>query len=69
MDKAEREKWYTLIYGPEYKPKGVDALPLSAYVRVDHMIHGCPIDEDELIRTWKRSSPERAPVQGLFSLL
>ena len=42
MDFSERKKWYDTIYGSGYKPVGIDALPLSAYVRVDHMIHGCP---------------------------
>jgi sulfhydrogenase subunit delta len=61
MDKAERKKWYTLIYNAEYKPKGVDALPLSAYVKVDHMIHGCPIDEDELLRTLEELIAGKVP--------
>lgn len=50
MDKTERKKWYKKIYGDDYKPIGIDALPLSAYVKVDFLIHGCPIDENELIR-------------------
>jgi len=50
MDKSEREKWYKKIYGENYKPRGIDALPLSAYVKIDFLIHGCPIDENELIR-------------------
>lgn len=61
MDKAERKKWYALIYGAEYKPKGIDALPLSAYVQVDHMIHGCPIDEDELLRTLEEIVAGKTP--------
>lgn len=61
MDKEERRKWYDTIYGADYKPKGVDALPLSAYVRVDHMIHGCPIDEDELIRTLEEIIAGKTP--------
>ena len=50
MDKSERKKWYKKIYGESYKPRGIDALPLSAYVKVNFLIHGCPIDENELIR-------------------
>lgn len=50
MDKSEREKWYKKIYGEDYKPRGIDALPLSAYVKVDFLIHGCPIEENELVR-------------------
>jgi len=50
MDKSEREKWYKKIYNEDYKPKGVDALPLSSYVKVDFLIHGCPVNGDELVR-------------------
>ncbi len=50
LDKKERTKWYKKIYGEEYKPRGIDALPLSAYVKVDFLIHGCPVDENEIIR-------------------
>lgn len=50
MEKKERAKWYKKIYGHKYKPRGIDALPLSAYVQVDFLIHGCPIDENEVMR-------------------
>jgi len=50
MDKSEREKWCKKIYSEDYKPKGVDALPLSSYVKVDFLIHGCPVNGDELVR-------------------
>ncbi len=50
IDKNKRKKWYKKIYGEEYKPRGIDALPLSAYVQVDFLIHGCPVDENEIIR-------------------
>jgi len=50
MDKKERAKWYKKIYGEEYKPRGIDALPLSAYVKVDFLIHGCPVNKDEIVR-------------------
>jgi coenzyme F420-reducing hydrogenase gamma subunit len=51
MPKEKREEWYKKIYGENYKPKGIDALPLSAYVKVDYMIHGCPANGDELAKT------------------
>lgn len=51
MEKSEREKWCKKIYGEKYKPRGIDALPLSAYIHVDFLIHGCPIEESELVRT------------------
>ncbi|NQV00715.1 MAG: hypothetical protein HQ537_01140 [Parcubacteria group bacterium] len=50
IDKAQRKKWYKKIYGDNYRPRGVDALPLSAYVKVDFLIHGCPINENEVIQ-------------------
>lgn len=50
MSKQERAKWYKKIYGEKYKPRGIDALPLSSYVKVDFLIHGCPVDENEIIR-------------------
>lgn len=50
VNKKERAKWYKKIYGEKYKPRGIDALPLTAYVKVDFLIHGCPINENELVR-------------------
>jgi len=50
LEKKEREKWYKKIYGEKYKPRGIDALPLSAYVDVDFLIHGCPVDENQIVK-------------------
>jgi len=50
MDKDQRKKWYKKIYGESYKPKGIDALPLSAYVQIDFLIHGCPVNKNEVVR-------------------
>jgi len=50
MDKKERAKWYKKIYGEKYKPRGIDALPLSAYVQIDFLIHGCPVNGKEVVR-------------------
>ncbi len=50
MDPQKRKYWYEKIYGPSYKPRGLDALPLSAFVLVDFPIHGCPINGDEVVR-------------------
>ncbi|MFH1956567.1 MAG: hypothetical protein ABIJ28_02910 [Patescibacteria group bacterium] len=50
MPKKDRKKWYEKIYSAQYAPKGIDALPLSAYVQVDYIIHGCPVDENEIAR-------------------
>jgi coenzyme F420-reducing hydrogenase gamma subunit len=55
VEKEQREKFYKQIYpstssGQVYKPVGIDAVPLSAYVKVDFFIHGCPVNADEVVR-------------------
>ena len=50
MPQEDRKIWYEKIYSSQYHPVGVDALPLSAYVDVDFTIHGCPVDENEIVR-------------------
>ncbi|MAF20432.1 MAG: cytochrome B [Parcubacteria group bacterium] len=68
LDKKERAKWYKKIYGEEYKPRGIDALPLSAYVKVDFLIHGCPIDENELIRIFQELLAGKTPAYRGYSV-
>ncbi len=68
MNRSERKKWYDKIYGKGYKPAGIDALPLSAYIKVDHMIHGCPIDEDELVRTLEELRAGKTPCYRGYSV-
>ncbi len=50
VSKEEREKYYKQIYGEQYKPVGIDAVPLSTYVKVDFSIHGCPVNPNEVVR-------------------
>ncbi len=50
MPEKDRKFWYEKIYTSQYHPKGIDAVPLSAHVQVDFTIHGCPVDEDEVLR-------------------
>ena len=50
VEKADRQAMYDAIYSKDYKPKGIDAIPLSAFVPVDFSIHGCPVDGDEVVR-------------------
>src|SRR4030043_1265446 len=50
IDKESRSFWYKKIYGEKYKPRGIDALPLTAYVQVDYLIHGCTVDKKEVVR-------------------
>jgi len=68
LDKKDREKWYKKIYGNGYKPKGIDALPLSAYVKVDYMIHGCPVEEDEIIRALEELLAGKVPMHHGYSV-
>ena len=49
-DELDRDKFYKQVYPPEYKPVGTEAKPLSAYVKVDYMINGCPVDKCEIER-------------------
>src|SRR3989344_7878239 len=50
IDREARTFWYKKIYGEKYKPRGIDALPLTAYVKVDYLIHGCPVEKKEVLR-------------------
>jgi sulfhydrogenase subunit delta len=50
VEKKDRGKFYKETYGEKYKPKGIDALPLQSYVKVDFFIHGCPVNPEEIVR-------------------
>ena len=50
VEKEQREKFYKQIYGENYKPVGIDAVPLHTYVKVDFSIHGCPVNPHEVVR-------------------
>ena len=50
IEKEERESLYKKIYGADYKPVGTDAQPLSKYVEIDYLLHGCPVSLSELER-------------------
>jgi len=68
IDKSQRKKWYKKIYGDDYKPRGIDALPLSVYVKVDFLIHGCPIDENELVRIMEDLLAGKEPKHRNYSV-
>jgi sulfhydrogenase subunit delta len=61
MDQKERAKWYKIIYGPGYKPRGIDALPLTSYVKMDFLVHGCPVDENEIVRIMEELLSGKSP--------
>ncbi|MFH1551585.1 MAG: hydrogenase, partial [bacterium] len=68
LNKKERYKWYKKIYGDEYKPRGIDALPLTAYVPIDFLIHGCPINGDELVRILEELLSGKTPAYRGYSV-
>jgi len=61
VTKDDRQAMYDAIYGENYKPKGVDSVPLSAYVSVDFSIHGCPVDGDEVVRILNEVKSGKTP--------
>ncbi|MBU1179095.1 hypothetical protein KKB69_02050 [Patescibacteria group bacterium] len=73
MDQEKRAGWYKKIYpstssGQVYKPKGIDALPLSAYVKVDFAIHGCPVNAGELERIFEELLAGKKPSYRPYSV-
>lgn len=68
MPEKDRKKWYEKIYTSQYTPKGVDALPLSAYVSVDFSIHGCPVDEEEIVRVVQEILAGKTPKYHDYSV-
>lgn len=68
MPEKDRKIWYEKIYSSQYHPKGVDALPLSAYAQVDFSIHGCPVDEDEIVKVVEDLLAEKKPSYRDYSV-
>jgi len=68
MPPKERGKWYKKIYGEKYRPRGIDALPLSAYAKIDFLIHGCPVDGDEVIRVIEELLSGKKPAYRGYSV-
>ncbi|HLB95936.1 MAG TPA: hypothetical protein VJK26_03485 [Patescibacteria group bacterium] len=44
IKKEARPKALAYVYGPNYQPRAIDALPVKAIVKVDLEIPGCPPD-------------------------
>ncbi len=61
MPEKDRKFWYEKIYTAQYRPRGVDAVPLSAYVPIDFAIHGCPVDEDEVVKAMEELLSGKTP--------
>jgi sulfhydrogenase subunit delta len=68
LNKKDRAKWYKKIYSAKYKPRGIDALPLSAYVKVDFLLHGCPVDPDEAFRVLEEILAGKKPRYRPYSV-
>lgn len=68
IDKEKRVYWYKKIYGPKYKPRGLDAPPLSALVKVDFLIHGCPISGEEVVRVVQELLAGKTPKYRGYSV-
>lgn len=68
IDKEKRAYWYRKIYGSKYKPRGIDALPLSAFVEVDFLIQGCPINGDEVVRVIQELLAGKVPKERGYSV-
>lgn len=68
MPEKEREKWYKKIYGEKYQPRGIDALPLSAYAQIDFLIHGCPVDGNEVVRIMEELLSGKKPSYRGYSV-
>ncbi len=59
---AEREKFMSLVYSPEYKPKSdTPALPLDTVVKVDYYLHGCPVLPEMAARFLEQVLVGKAP--------
>ncbi|OGY22333.1 MAG: hypothetical protein A2126_04135 [Candidatus Woykebacteria bacterium GWB1_45_5] len=68
IDKESRGFWYKKIYGEKYKPRGIDALPLTAYVKVNYLIHGCPVEKKEVVRVMEELLAGKAPKPRGYSV-
>jgi sulfhydrogenase subunit delta len=68
MDEDKRAYWYKKIYGEKYKPRGIDAVPLSAIVEVDFLIHGCPINRGEVVRVVQEILAGKTPKYRGYSV-
>jgi len=68
MPEKDRKYWYEKIYTSQYHPRGIDALPLSNYVKIDFVIHGCPVDENEVVRVMEELLSGKKPSYRGYSV-
>jgi sulfhydrogenase subunit delta len=68
MPQKDRKYWYEKIYTSQYLPRGLNVLPLSAYVPVDFIIHGCPVEEEEVVRVIEELLAGKKPYYRDYSV-
>ncbi|MEW5907925.1 MAG: hypothetical protein AB1643_01970 [Patescibacteria group bacterium] len=68
IPEKNRKMWYEKIYSAQYRPRGIDAVSLSTYVQVDFSIHGCPVDEDEVVRVVEELLSGKTPSYRGYSV-
>jgi sulfhydrogenase subunit delta len=68
MPEKDRKFWYEKIYTSQYHPRGIDAVPLSAIVPVDFTIHGCPVDEKEVLKVLEDILAGKKPIYRDYSV-
>lgn len=52
---ADVEEWKAHVYAhPEWVSTLATSTPISEHVKVDHEIHGCPVDSGQVLRTLTR---------------
>jgi coenzyme F420-reducing hydrogenase gamma subunit len=68
IDAEKKQKMIEKIYGPGYKAKSVNSKPLSAFVKIDYWLSGCPVNPKEIkevltnIYQSKKLTPKTYPV-------
>lgn len=68
VDEEKRIKLTQYVYGKKYKPKAINAKPISFYVKVDYHLSGCPVNPIEIINLLadiihgKKPKPKQYPV-------
>jgi coenzyme F420-reducing hydrogenase gamma subunit len=68
IPEKDRKMWYEKIYTSQYCPRGVKAVPLSDYVKIDFSIHGCPVDDDEVLRVIEAILKGKTPYYRDYSV-
>jgi len=60
-DESDRGRFYREIYPSGYEPKGTESKSISAYVKVDYFLDGCPVDTGEIKRVLSEYMAGKTP--------